>query len=882
MTRDAFASFGTVLKGFRTRRELTQQQLAEKLGVRRNTIGSWERGDFLPQSKGVVLELARHLHLDDEEICQLLEASLTALAPHWLVPLRRNPYFTGREEILEAMYTQLGFDQTVALTQSSALHGLGGVGKTQIALEYAYRHALDYSAVFWIEAEKDEQIVASLLRIAETLQLPGQNEKDQQRVIAAVQRWLSTHGQWLLIWDNVEDLTLLDRFLPSARLGAILLTTRLQALGALARGLDLLPMEQEEGLLFLLRRAKVLEPEATSKQVDQFAERMPAQSAAASELVTVLGGLPLALDQAGAYLEETHCALPAYLNLFRNQRATLLQQRGEGTREHPASVATTFTLAIATTAQRHPAIWDLLRVCALLQPDAIPEELFRQGAEHLGTALEAACRDELEWNRVVAMACAYSLLSRQPEEQTLSVHRLVQAVLLDTMTEAEQEQWNRRAIEALNVVFPDVLPDMEYTDWKQCERLLPHTLLCLCQAGMSEESLALASLASKAAQYLCERGQYAEAEPLYLRALHVREQVMGSGHSLVAYVLNNLANLYLAQGKYEQAEPLHMRALQIWERVLCAGHSLAAYPLNNLANLYLAQGKYAQGKYEQAEPLHIRALQLCERLVGPNHSLVAYPLNNLANLYLAQGKYEQAEPLFQRALQIREWALSPDHPDVAESLSGLALLCRDQGKYTEAERLYQRALSIREQHLGQHHPETAETLHDLAIFCQMQGHLHEAISLTERALKIRLQSLGDAHPKTLASRTLYAQLEEVKEAVRDGEPVPLSGKESSSHTRTDPLREEAVLTPLETGERSSFEDDLLQGFLEACCELHPHAWCSSADLWQAYQHWREEQQERYPLSRGAFIAQLKAHGCRADRTMAARIWHGIAVVKKEI
>src|ERR1019366_1948146 len=308
-------------------------------------------------------------------------------------------------EILEAMYTQLGFDQTVALTQSSALHGLGGVGKTQIALEYAYRHALDYSAVFWIEAEKDEQIVASLLRIAETLQLPGQNEKDQQRVIAAVQRWLSTHGQWLLIWDNVEDLTLLDRFLPSARLGAILLTTRLQALGALARGLDLLPMEQEEGLLFLLRRAKVLEPEATSKQVDQFAERMPAQSAAASELVTVLGGLPLALDQAGAYLEETHCALPAYLNLFRNQRATLLQQRGEGTREHPASVATTFTLAIATTAQRHPAIWDLLRVCALLQPDAIPEELFRQGAEHLGTALEAACRDDLEWNRVVAMAC---------------------------------------------------------------------------------------------------------------------------------------------------------------------------------------------------------------------------------------------------------------------------------------------------------------------------------------------------------------------------------------------------------------------------------------------------------------------------------------------
>src|SRR5436853_537118 len=112
MTRSAFASFGTILKGFRTRRGLTQQTLAEKLGVRRNTIGNWERGDFLPQSKGVVLELARLLHLADEETRQLLEASLT-LAPHWLVPLRRNPYFTGREEILEAMHTQLGVDQAV-------------------------------------------------------------------------------------------------------------------------------------------------------------------------------------------------------------------------------------------------------------------------------------------------------------------------------------------------------------------------------------------------------------------------------------------------------------------------------------------------------------------------------------------------------------------------------------------------------------------------------------------------------------------------------------------------------------------------------------------------------------------------------------------------
>ena len=146
-------------------------------------------------------------------------------------------------------------------------------------MEYAYRHSLEYSAVFWIGAETEEQIVSSLLRIAEVLQLPGRDGKDQQQAIADVQRWLSVHDQWLLIWDNVEDLAQLDRFLPSTRSGAILITTRCQTLGTLARGVDLLPMEHEEGMLFLLRRAKVLEPEATYVQVSQLAEQMPLQYA---------------------------------------------------------------------------------------------------------------------------------------------------------------------------------------------------------------------------------------------------------------------------------------------------------------------------------------------------------------------------------------------------------------------------------------------------------------------------------------------------------------------------------------------------------------------------------------------------------------------------
>ena len=185
-----------LLKTHRKRKRLTQKQLAQQLGVHANTISSWELGSYLPDTRGLVLELARHLALDEPATRQLLEASLTALSPHWQVPFPRNPFFTGREEILEALHTHLHMEQVVALTQSYALRGLGGIGKTQIALEYTYQHALEYSAIFWIEAETIEHVMSSMLRIAELLQLPERQEADQQRIVAAVQRWLNTHSQW--------------------------------------------------------------------------------------------------------------------------------------------------------------------------------------------------------------------------------------------------------------------------------------------------------------------------------------------------------------------------------------------------------------------------------------------------------------------------------------------------------------------------------------------------------------------------------------------------------------------------------------------------------------------------------------------------------------
>lgn len=730
------SSFGALLKVFRKRRNLTQQQFAIAIGVHRNAIGRWEQGEVLPAHKGTVLELARHLYLDDQETRQLLEASLTGLSTHWLVPFPRNPLFTGREEMLSMLHTRLGSEQAVTQTQTCALHGLGGVGKTQIALEYAYRHALEYRAVFWMGAETSEHILSGFLDIAEVLQLSERHDQFQRHVVMAVQRWLNAHSQWLLIWDNLEDLALLDRFLPSTRSGAILVTTRCSALGARIRGIDVLPMEQGEGKLFLLRRAKVLEPEATQERTQVLVRNRPGEDTAAERLVEVMDGLPLALDQAGAYIEETKCTLGDYLQHYEQQHARFLDRRGTPSGDHPQSVAATFRLLWQRLQQEQPEAADLLCLCTFLHAEAIPEELFPAGASsHPERRLDSA-----QFDLAIAVLRSFSLVQRQPETRQLSLHRLVQVVLQEEMNEQQRVGFQRRVVHLLNAAFPEITSRMGSETWGQCERLLPHILTCAATIPEHPQDRDLAELFLKAGYYLYERFQDNQAELLHQRALRLLEQLLGSEHPQVAESLCKLAFLHRAQGKYEQAEPLFWQALRLFEQALGPEHLQVADPLTGLAILCKAQGKY-----EQAEPLYQRALQIREQALGPEHPDVAPPLNNLALLYCDMGKYEQAEQLGRRALHLFEQALGPHDPNLAFLLDTVATICRVQGKDEQAESLYQRALRLFET-LGPEDLRVAIPLEGLALLRSGRGKYGEAEALYQRALRIRERHLGQQHP----------------------------------------------------------------------------------------------------------------------------------------
>ena len=425
----------------------------------------------------------------------------------------------------------------------------------------------------------------------------------------------------------------------------------------------------------------------------------------------LLAGHPLAIDQAGAYIEETATPLASgtgtafreYRQLYQQESTALLKSRGALGGQHPESVARTLEISLQKACQLHPGCADVLSFCALLHPDSISEEMLCQE-----TGL-----DRFHFNETIRALRRYSLVKRDSEKKMLSVHRLVQAVVRESMESHNLRLWKERVVRALNQAFPEG----EFEEWKKCEQLLPHVQLCA--TWLEREVVApadAAHLLAKVGIYLLERGQYTDAEPLLMRALSLREHHVGAEHPDTARSLHSLATLYLHQGKYEQAELLYQRALSLREQLLGTEHPDTATSLNNLATLYLHQGKY-----EQAELLYQRALSLREQLLGTEHPDTAYNLNNLAALYQTQGKYDQAEPLFRRALAIQEQHVGTEHPNTATSLNNLANLYWRQGKYESAEPLYQRVLAFREQHLGTEHPDTATSLNNLALLYQRQG-----------------------------------------------------------------------------------------------------------------------------------------------------------------
>ncbi|MFI3220992.1 MAG: tetratricopeptide repeat protein [Methylococcales bacterium] len=555
-----------------------------------------------------------------------------------------------------------------------AVCGLGGVGKTRLAAEYAQQQQEAVTAVLWVSAARD--FYSEFAKLAS--QLGGEQQTLEQQS-AFVKQWLAEHPHWLLVIDNADDEKLftpqhLNACVPLT--GKVLITTQRDAKLMKARfacaALPLHSFQEQQGAEFLLQRLN------TTTAADE---------TAALAISHALTGLPLALVQAAAYIIENVCTLAEYQALYADNQRALLNPDGHALSipDHDLPVFQTFQLSFSRLPE---ASKQLLQYCAMLDPAAIPEEILTELLSLNALALNARLKPAL----------SYGLLQRNADSKTLSLHRLVGEVLLLELTDQTLRELAEPLVNAVEAVFPDP----EFENWQQCECLLSSGLACadwITQYSLSSETTAF--LLNKLGYYLKNKGDYARALPLYEQALAICQTVLGKNHPDTATILNNLAGLSCSQGDDARALPLYEQALAIRQTVLGENHPDTASSLNNLAALYDSQGDYVR-----ALPLCEQALAIYQTVLGENHPDTANSLNNLAKLYKSQGNYTRALPLYEQALAIRQTVLGATHPNTANSLYNLAALYKSQGDYARALPLYEQALKIVQQALGDEHPTT--------------------------------------------------------------------------------------------------------------------------------------------------------------------------------
>jgi len=389
----------------------------------------------------------------------------------WNIPHRYKPFFTGREHIMnyvhEALFT---LDNTSETGHPRTLSGPGGIGKTQTAVVYAYKYRAHYQSVLWIKADTRDALIADLRKLVHLLQLPDEALQDDSFLIAATMEWFKQHSDWLLIFDNADTIPLIETFIPLAARGHILLTTRARATGGIAENIELEKLNPEDGALFILRRSNIIGPHGQAGHTTE------ARYATAQEISRHVDGLPLALEQAGAYIEETACGVAGYLKLYRERSDKLRQVRSGPIPDYPEAVATTWDVSIKAVQAVNPAAAELLRLFAFFGPDAIPEEILVKGSAHLGPLLQTTTTDQITLNAAISELLKYSLIHRDTNHDTplFTIHRLIQEVQKDVMATDVQRIWAERVVRATSHVFLQT----DSSDWQFYQSLLPHAHVC--------------------------------------------------------------------------------------------------------------------------------------------------------------------------------------------------------------------------------------------------------------------------------------------------------------------------------------------------------------------------------------------------------------------
>ena len=647
------------------------------------------------------------------------------LPPSWNIPHYRNPNFSGRDSELATLKTALENSNITAVTQ--AIAGLGGVGKTQLAVEYAYREAANFALVWWVRAEVETSLRFDLEQLALTIGLVEQNT-DPQRAIDAVLDFLqSKAGRWLLIFDNANNPTEVQSYLPKGGRGQIIITSRWQNWHGFAQPVPVKVWKTPQAVKFLIKRTGRKDKEGAAKLAEK------------------LGYLPLALEHAGAYLAKNRTlSLVAYLEKFdqEQQKLALLEKGVLATEYHQDTIRTTWAMAL----EKLPDISaDLLTLCAYLAPDEIPLSIFKNHASVLPESLTELATDDFVMSETISDLQEYSLVEPSKNWAAFSVHRLLQLVIRETnqnLTHSNQHFFLTTAVRLINAVSPTGIYD--YRTWDKYVPILPHSLIVAEQAEPLELELGvLGRLINQAGLYLQGRGDYIRARLLFERALKSHRKYYGDEHLEVAAIINNLGCLLHVLGDLQNAKIYLEKAISIWEIAYGLKHTQTAIGYNNLGSLLQAIGELSNAKIYLE-----KALAIHQNTLGEKHPDLAQSYNNLGLLLHTLGDLSTAKTYLKKALVIYEKDLGEIHPNVATLNTNLGSLHQTMGDFINAKIHFDKAITIWEKTLGPEHSQTAIGYNNLGLFFKDLGDYANAKIHFDKAVTIWGKALSLEHAQT--------------------------------------------------------------------------------------------------------------------------------------
>jgi len=764
--------------------------------VRTLTLHYAESAGFSKEERAVIIDAVSKLSVSKEKPPDFrIPFVLTG------VPITAN--FIGRDKDLRQLESFLEPEKGKIRRQLCVVHGLGGLGKTQLAIEYARQNKLRYSSMLWLDGSTEESLVQSILQNAK--RIPGQVENgvkqgttfEESKVQALkLLQWfaLDANNEWLLAYDNVDkayfsalkkdvdslgsyDIT---EFFPEGDFGSILITTRLQRLSALGKSIHLRKLNRAESLDLLenISNKQLNRIEATS---DESNNTVISLSQDVSDLLKRLDGLPLALVLAGTYLQLTD--IKSYMELYDRSWKELHASMDELYDYPQKTIVTTWMICFKHLEAVDKSVANLFKMWGFMDNRDLWYELICWKSNRPGQPdwLKSVSESKITFLRAVKLLLNHSMIRKNEDSNSYSIHAVVSDWLQAISSENDEGLFQT----ALSCIAHAIPSSEEAEYWTLQQRILPHAdkltkNIKTGKGAILETEISLdigtpAALRSLGLLY-SDQGRFDSAQYMYELAINVLKN-QGNDQALSFDVRDKLGILYYYQGQDDKAEKMLMQVMQEKEEVLGVDDASTLTTANNFSIYYVEQGKYAE-----AEKLLTRVLAGNEREHGPDHPRSLMAVNNLGHVYILQGKLDKAESFCLRSLKGKEKFYGPEHPTILGTVNNLGTIYRCQKRTEEAEMMYSRALEGYQNTLGAEHPETLETLGNMGDIFKNQGRLVEAESMYMQSLQGFQNILKTGHPSIVAVFQKLGELYSLQQRNSEAEQMylqALKGRETA-------------------------------------------------------------------------------------------------------